>query len=364
VQQLLSDLFDFKSMQRQIEYLLKLWEEHAAQLLGNLKTNLQGMTIPLQTELINVSVKFENQMRQLIATAPNAEENEQLQERVKKASDYFSGKLLTIVEQPFSEATFDTDNKAIRKSFNDAADKLRKEIHTKKVCLNLCKNGFSIKTYLETKSKAAIEIPETSHKGKPTASSSSFTMHPEFYSKLKKWRDQKSHVLNVEIARILPQKTLLEITQVLPASRAGLKAVKGMGGARLQQFGKEIIEMVIAYRKQKGMDLPIGAEKEAEKAAMDTKQISYELFKSGKSIPEIASERNFAASTIEGHLAHYVGLGELEISKFVESAKVKVISAYVEKNRTTQINEIRSAIGESYTYSEIRFVIKYLEAKR
>ena len=364
VQHLLGELFDFKTLQHQIQYLLKLWEEHAAQLLGNLKTNLQSMTIPLQTEMINVAEKFENQIRQLIDIAPNAEENVQLQERVKKASDYFSGKLFTIVEQAFSEATFDTDNKAIRKSFNDAADKLRKEIHTKKVCLELCKNGFNIKTYLETKSKSAIEIPETSYKGKPTTSSSSFTMHPDFYTKLKKWRDEKSHILNVEIARILPQKTLHEIVQTLPASRAGLKAVKGMGGARLQQFGKEIIELVIAYRKQKGMDLPIGAEKEAEKAAMDTKQISYELFKSGKSIPEIASERNFAASTIEGHLAHYVGLGELEISKFVESAKVKVIAAYVEKNRTTQINEIRSAIGESYSYSEIRFVIKYLEARR
>ena len=364
VQQLLAELFDFKPMQRQIQYLLKLWEEHAAQLLGNLKTNLQSMTIPLQTELINVAEKFENQIRQLIATAPNAEENEQLQERVKKASDYFSGKLFNIIEQAFSEATFDTDNKAIRKSFNDAADKLRKEINTKKVCLELCKKGFNIKTYLETKSKAAIEIPETGHKSQPTASTSSFTMHPEFYTKLKKWRDEKSHILNVEIARILPQKTLHEIVQTLPASRAGLKAVKGMGGARLQQFGKEIIELVIAYRKQKGMDLPIGAEKEAEKAAMDTKQISYELFKTGKSIPEIASERNFAASTIEGHLAHYVGLGELEISKFVEPAKVKVIAAYVEKNRTTQINEIRSAIGENYSYSEIRFVIKYLEANR
>ena len=364
VQQLLAELFDFKPMQRQIQYLLKLWEEHAAQLLGNLKTNLQSMTIPLQTELINVAEKFENQIRQLIATAPNAEENPQLQERVKKAADYFSGKLFNIIEQAFSEATFDTDNKAIRKSFNDAADKLRKEINTKKVCLELCKKGFNIKTYLETKSKAAIEIPETGHKSQPTASTSSFTMHPEFYTKLKKWRDEKSHILNVEIARILPQKTLHEIVQTLPASRAGLKAVKGMGGARLQQFGKEIIEMVIAYRKQKGMDLPIGAEKEAEKAAMDTKQISYELFKTGKSIPEIASERNFAASTIEGHLAHYVGLGELEISKFVEPAKVKVIAAYVEKNRTTQINEIRSAIGENYSYSEIRFVIKYLEANR
>ena len=75
VQQLLSDLFDFKSMGRQIQYLLKLWEEHQAQLLGTLKTQLQSITIPLQTELINVAEKFENQIRQLIASTPNAEEN-------------------------------------------------------------------------------------------------------------------------------------------------------------------------------------------------------------------------------------------------------------------------------------------------
>ena len=365
VQHLLTDLFDFKPMERQIQFLLKLWEEHQAQLLGNLKTNLQSITIPVQTELINVAEKFGNQLRQLIATTPNTEENAQLQERVKKASDYFSGKFFSIVEEPFSTATFDTDNKAIRKSFNDAADKLRKEIQSKKVCLELCKNGFNIKSYLETKSKAAIEIPETGYKPSSSGSSaSSFTMHPEFYTQLKKWRSQKADSLNVEISKIIPQKTLHEIVQTLPATRANLKSVKGMGGTRLQQFGKDILELVIAYRKQKGMELPVGAEKEAEKAAMDTKQISYELFKSGKSIPEIAMERNFAASTIEGHLAHYVGLGELEISKFVEPAKVKVIAAYVEKNRTIQITDIRSAIGESYSYSEIRFVIKHLEANR
>ncbi|MDP3180568.1 MAG: AAA family ATPase, partial [Bacteroidota bacterium] len=178
VQQLLFDLFDFKPMERQIQFLLKLWEEHQAQLFGTLKTNLQSMTIPLQTELINVAEKFGNQIRQLIASSANAEENEQLQERVKKASDYFSGKLDLVIGQPFSAASFDTDNKAIRKSFNDAADKLRKEIQIKKVCLELCKNGFSIKTYLETKSKAAIEIPETSHKPFSSGSSASaFTMH-------------------------------------------------------------------------------------------------------------------------------------------------------------------------------------------
>ncbi len=365
VQQLLAELFDFKPMERQIQYLLKLWEEHQAQLLGTLKTNLQSMTIPLQTELINVAEKFGNQIRQLIAASVNAEENEQLQERVKKASDYFSGRLVQVISQPFSASSFDTDNKAIRKSFNDAADKLRKEIQTKTVCLELCKSGFSIKTYLETKSKSAIEIPETGHKPSSSgSSSSSFTMHPEFYTKLKKWRSEKADSLNVEISKIIPQKTLHEIVQTLPATRADLKSVKGMGGTRLQQFGKDILEQVIAYRKQKGLDLPIGAEKEAEKVGLSSPEISFEVFKSGKSIIEIASERGLAVSTIESHLAQFVGTGEIRLDQVVEPKKSRAILDYIEKHKTRGSNEIRAGLGNDYSYSEIRFVFKYLEASR
>ncbi len=365
VQQLLAELFDFKPMERQIQYLLKLWEEHQAQLLGTLKTNLQSMTIPLQTELINVAEKFGNQIRQLIAASVNAEENEQLQERVKKASDYFSGRLVQVISQPFSASSFDTDNKAIRKSFNDAADKLRKEIQTKTVCLELCKSGFSIKTYLETKSKSAIEIPETGHKPSSSgSSSSSFTMHPEFYTKLKKWRSEKADSLNVEISKIIPQKTLHEIVQTLPATRADLKSVKGMGGTRLQQFGKDILEQVIAYRKQKGLDLPIGAEKEAEKVGLSSPEISFEVFKSGKSIIEIASERGLAVSTIESHLAQFVGTGEIRLDQVVEPKKSRAILDYIEKHKTHGSNEIRAGLGSEYSYSEIRFVFKYLEASR
>ena len=364
VQQLLAELFDFRPMQRQIQYLLKLWEEHSAQLLGTLKNQLLGITSPIQTELIEVAGKFDNQLRQLIFSSSDAEENQQLQERIQKAAEYFAEKLNTLVNEPFVAATFDTDNKAIRKSLNDAADKLRKEIHSKKVCLELCKKGFSIKNYLETKSKAAIEIPETGYKGKSSGSSSSFTMYPDFYTKLKKWRDEKADSLHMEIRRVLPQKTLHEIVQVLPASKAELKAVKGMGGTRMQQFGKEILELVIAFRRQKGLELPIGAEKEAEKASLSSPEISFGLFKSGKSIPEISKERGMAVSTIEGHLANFVGTGELSIEQFVEPRKVKVILEYLEKYQVHSTNEIRSALGHEYTYTEIRFVYKYLETIR
>ncbi|MFY9150602.1 MAG: helix-turn-helix domain-containing protein [Prolixibacteraceae bacterium] len=364
VYQLLSDLFDFKPMQRQIGYLERLAEEHSAQLLGNLKVQVQQMIRPVQAELIDVAGKFENQIRQLIATTSNAEENEQLQERVMKASGYFFEKLQLLIEQPFSEATFETDNKAIRKSISETADKLQKEIHTKKVCLELCKNGFNIKSYLVTKAKSAIEIPETSRQGKTSAGTSGFTQHPEFYAKLKKWREEKAEQLYVEISKILPQKTLHAIVQALPASGAELKAVKGMGGTRMKQFGKDILELVIAFRREKGMNLPVGAEKEAEKAGLSSQEISLEFFKSGKSVAEIAKERNLAMSTIEGHLALFVGTGELNLDQLVEPKKSKVILAFLEKHKTSQVTEIRSGLGNDYSYAEIRFVFKHLESIR
>ena len=361
IRQLLTDLFDFKPVERHIQYLLKLWEEHSAQLLGTLKTQLQSMTIPLQIELINVAEKFEPQLRQLIATAPNAEENEQLQERVKKAAEYFSGKLDLVIGRPFSESTFDTDSKAVRKSFGESTDKLRKEIYTKKVCLELCQNGFSIKAYLETKSKSAIEAPETGYKPSASgSSSSSFTVHPEFYARLKKWRDEKSTQLNVEIRRVLPQKTMLEIVQNLPVTINGLKSVKGMGGTRMQQFGKDILELVIAYRKQKEMDLPVGIETEVSKAGLSSQETSFELFKSGKTVSEIAGERGMAVSTIEGHLAHFVGTGELGLDQVVEPKKSKAILDFIENHQTRGMNEIRAALGNDYSYSEIRFVVNFI----
>lgn len=363
VKQLLAELFDFKPMQRQVQYLLKLWEEHAAQMLGTLKTRLNEITTPLQTELIDVAAKFDNQLRQLIASSPNAEENGQLQERVGKAAGYFAGKLSTLVDEPFSAASFDTDNKATRKSFSEAIDKLRKEIQTKKVCLELCKGGFNLKNYLETKSKSAIEIPEKGSKG-ASPGASSFSMHPEFYTQLKKWRNQKADSLDVDIHRVLPQKTMLEIVQTLPATKASLKSVKGMGGTRMQQFGKEILGMVITYRRQKGLELPVGAEKEMEKAGLSSQETSFDLFKSGKSIPEIASERGMAVSTIEGHLAQFIGTGEIMLDQLVEPKKSKAILEHIEKQQVRGMNEIRAALGNDYSYSEIRFVIKYLEANR
>lgn len=363
LQQLLGELFDFKAVLRQIQYLQRLWNEHNGQLLGSLNFVLRNMVSPVQSEMIEVAGRFENQVRQLVATGPNPEENEQLQDRIRKASVFFCEKLEQLLEQPLSEASFETDNKAVRKNFNEAIDKLIREIRIKKICLNLCKEGFNTKSYLETRSKAAIEVEESVRSRKKTESRVDFSVNTDFYSQLKRWRAEKAELMQVEVARVLAQKTLLEIVQTLPVTGKELKEVKGMGGVRMKQFGREILEMILAYRGQHGMEVPAEAEKEAERAGLDSRQLSYEFFKNGLTIPEIARGRQMAVSTIEAHLLNYVASGEISIDRLVDRKKVKAIEECIELNNFRQLTDLKAKLGDAYSYSEIRFVLKYLEMK-
>jgi hypothetical protein len=89
----------------------------------------------------------------------------------------------------------------------------------------------------------------------------------------------------------------------------------------------------------------------------NTKEVSFNLYKEGKSIEEIALERSLAHSTIEGHLAHYVGEGLLDVHDFVEKEKVYAIKEVARRLETTQLNPIKSKLGDEYTYSDLRFVM-------
>lgn len=89
----------------------------------------------------------------------------------------------------------------------------------------------------------------------------------------------------------------------------------------------------------------------------DTKEISYNLFQKGKTIKEIAAERSFAITTIEGHLAHYVAKGLIDISRFVNKSMVKRVIEASEKLETKNLGPIKKHLGNEFTYGDLRFAM-------
>ena len=71
-----------------------------------------------------------------------------------------------------------------------------------------------------------------------------------------------------------------------------------------------------------------------------------------------------AISTIEGHLAHFIGTGEIPIGQLVEPEKVKAIVEYLDQHKGGNLSEIRAGLHNQYSYGEIRFVFKHLESTR
>ena len=363
---LLFELIDFQPSLRRLNYCVKLMYEHQESILPALKDLFVLMSTEVKRDLCDVSEKFKGQLQHLLAENNDVELNIPLQERIQKACRYFSEKLEPIVLNKLKDLDIEIDNKTVRKSVKDAVGKLSDEVTVKHACLKGCAGGFNVKRYMEIRAKAAIEPSELKQKSKVPAFSSDIHMeHPKLYNQLRAWRNNKASELNVEAYMVLPQKLLLELTTKMPVSFADLKKIKGVGAKKAPQFGKEIVNMIIGYKVGEKMEVSepeddSEPEQKPKLPKIDTKLITYGMFKNGKTIDAIAKERGFVASTIEAHLSYYVGTGELGLERLVDPKKAATITEWYLKNPMLGSGPAKAALGDNVSFSELRFVWIYL----
>lgn len=373
---LAAELFDFSPIQRRLGYVNKLMTEHLSSIHLSLRDTFDRMAVALRTDIAEVADKFRSQWQQLLQNNPDIEQNEAVQERLKKAAAYFAGKTSDCITEVLQNTTIDIDNKVVRKSVVDAITRLKEDSAVKLACLLSCKDGFKVNNYLETRAKAAIEKPETKYKpktGKETYSTSSgnqLSEHPKLYSLLRTWRNATADEQNLPVYMILPTKTMTDLATFLPRTQKELLRVKGFGKRKAEKHGPEILEIIKDYCLEnniEGTNIEIEVQPESDKRPekevapkINTKQKTFELYCSGKTIEEIAAERGMSLTTIEGHLAHYIGIGELEVTKLVDNDKLKRISEYFIASQSAKLGPAKAALGDDVSWGELRYVLRHL----
>lgn len=85
---------------------------------------------------------------------------------------------------------------------------------------------------------------------------------------------------------------------------------------------------------------------------------TFNLFMEGKSINDIAEERNLAVSTIEGHLADCVKTGTISVFRLVPKEKVAAIQESLQQYDNS-MSMVKEKLGERYSYFEIRVVMNH-----
>ena len=363
---LIQDLFNFKQLAYWFQRLDKALWEHKRSVQGTLHTSVTELQKTVVPEFTKVSMGFIHQVKGLLAENANAEENADLQERIKKASEYFYKFQEEKILNALSNSSFDTDNKESRKAVELALDHILEILNVKQKSFQICKFGFRVNDYLDVRAKASIDVKEKKKKEK-TEFREVDTVHPELFALLKKWRYEESEERGVPPFQVGTNIMLQGIVNGLPSNEKQLKKIKGVGKVTMKMYGQEILEMVGQYMDEKDIvTSPIEKvikeeEKKKKEAKVPNYEKSYKLFLEGKKVPEIAEKLGFVNSTIENHLARYVATGNLDIDEFVEKDVIDKIAKYYKANPTAMTNDVKHHFGEKASYSDIRFVQKHLE---
>ncbi len=89
--------------------------------------------------------------------------------------------------------------------------------------------------------------------------------------------------------------------------------------------------------------------------------VTFEMFKEGNDIAQIALIRNIAASTVEGHLAQKVRTGHIKIAELVAKEKMPAILHAITTTDGRALAPIKALLSDDYTFGEIRAVINHLD---
>ena len=189
------------------------------------------------------------------------------------------------------------------------------------------------------------------------------------FLQLKDLRNQLAREENVPAYIIFSDATLQELATYLPGSLDELKMISGFGEVKIQRYGKQFLEKVVAYKQTHGLDSKISQKrlkrirKPKREVTTDTKLESLNLYKKGNSVQEIARLRQLSSNTIEGHLAHFITDGTLKVQQFVSDEKMKMIEKAIETHGDIALSPIKNELGEKVSYGEIRMVISHLKRK-
>ncbi|MBU8911350.1 MAG: HRDC domain-containing protein [Desulfobacterales bacterium] len=254
-QLLLLDCFDFQPLCNRLNYLARLLtgNERTVQVSG--LADIRQLEKTATKDIFVVSENFKRQLNKIFGDGNLPESDAVILERISKASAWFQKKFTVIFEEPMQKLLVETDNTELRKKIGNALNNLKREIAVKLAGVQSCEKGFSPSGYLHAVSNAQIDFaPKKEKKSRLPAYTESDIDHPELFQTLKDWRSSKAKEEDVAHFRVLHQQVLIQIVVCLPENTTALKNISGVGKKTIEKYGKELVELVLVYRKKHGID--------------------------------------------------------------------------------------------------------------
>lgn len=202
-------------------------------------------------------------------------------------------------------------------------------------------------TPTEIKKETKVAAKEKKSKTKPAAKDTLF-------ERLRKLRYRIAQEEDIAAYLVFSDATLKELENERPQTDNEFLAISGVGQRKLEVYGGEFMEEIKTFINEK------------KRGRKDTTLETFQLYKEGFTVDEIADKRNLKAQTIFSHLSKlYLEGKDVSLDEFIEADTLKLIAnaKKVLKNEPT-LKPYFEFLGEKVPYEQIRIGLTILQKKR
>ena len=308
--------------------------------------------------------KFISVLQQMFSEGLLPESSDMINQRLVKAGCWFLDALSSI-KKLILQSPAVTDNRQLSLDYDSRLKKLWDNISWKMHQLeSIGETGFSMEKFRIHKASYKSAGPDIySYSGKSVYAPA--TAHPELFIMLKDKRSELAREKNQPLFMVCGTLSLEQMANHLPQSLQQMEKISGFGKVKLKQYGNEFLQLILQYCEMNQIEphefvVPEknGERKKPRNPKSDTRKLSFGLYKEGKTMQEIAKERNLSQSTIEGHMAFFIESGELAIDELVNTDTQQQVLRVIEKTGTVTLQKIKEQLPD-ISYSVLKWVMAY-----
>ena len=180
------------------------------------------------------------------------------------------------------------------------------------------------------------------------------------FKALRDLRRMLAEARNVPPYVVFGDASLQEMAHFVPMSKESFARITGVGEAKLEQHADIFLRYVRAYAKNHGLvekRRPPTDPTRPQAAPGSSYMQTLDLFRQGLSPAEIAARRGLTVGTIVGHLERLAAHGEeIDVRPLIDQDRFHRIEREFERAETPWLSDVKNALGDDYSYEEIRLV--------
>lgn len=187
------------------------------------------------------------------------------------------------------------------------------------------------------------------------------------FQQLRTLRKKIADELGVAPYTIFTDASLRAMALQRPQSRSHFAQIPGVGSRKLETYFTAFTDAIREYCELHNLDMDLEPPKE-EKERKDTsvvqsntgpstRRLTLDLYNEGRSIEEIAAERNLKTSTIISHLAELIEAGEpIDVEHLISPGHFEIIADALQQVGDEVLRPVKDFLGDDYSYEEIKLV--------